>query len=97
MEGAKWCIANAAALGAKEQSIVIMGKSAGGSLAFGVALKLIDEGLAANVRGIVACQPLTIHPDAVPGELKSRYTAYEENAENTVTTRDVMYAFYGEW
>lgn len=95
VEGAKWCIANAESLGAKKGSIVIAGKSAGGCLAFAVALKLVDEGRGSDVLGLVPCQPLTIHPDAVPEEFKSRFTSYDENAENTVNTKRGMYTFYG--
>ena len=94
VEGANWCIDNAASLGARSGPIVIMGKSAGGALTLGVALKLIDGGRGSDVLGVVPCQPLTIHPDAVPEEFKLRYTAYEENAENTVNTRKAMYALY---
>ena len=95
VEGAKWCIDSAETLGAQKGPIVIMGKSAGGSLAFAVALKLIDGGRGEDVLGVVPCQPLTIYPDAVPEEFKSRFTSYDENAENTVNTKKAMYALYG--
>lgn len=95
VEGAKWSIENAEKLGAKKGPIIVMGKSAGGSLAYAVALKLIDEGRGSDVLGVVPCQPLTVHPDAIPQEFKSRYTSYDENAENTVNTKKAMYAFYG--
>lgn len=97
VEGAKWAIENSSSLGAKEGPIVIMGKSAGGCLAFATALKLIDEGRGEDVQGVVPCQPLTVHPDAVTEELKERgYRSYEENAENSVNTRRAMYALYGQ-
>lgn len=96
VDGAKWCIENADSLGARKGPIVIMGKSAGGSLAFAVALKLIDEGRQSDILGVVPCQPLTVHPDAIPANLKPNYTAYEENAENTVNTKECMYAVYGK-
>ena len=82
VDGAKWCIENAEQLGAKKGPIVILGKSAGGSLVFATAFRLIDEGRGKDVLGIVPCQPLTIHPDAIPEEFRSRYTAYEENGRS---------------
>ena len=97
MEGAKWCVENAASLGAKDGPILIAGKSAGGCLAFAVALKLIDEGRGGDVLGVVPCQPITVHPNAVPEEFKSRYTSYDENAETTINTKRGMYTFYGEY
>lgn len=95
VEGAKWCIEHAENLGAKTGPIVIVGKSAGGCLAFGVTLRLIDEGRGGDVLGIVPCQPITIHPDALPEEYKSRFTSYDENAENTVNTKKGMQALLG--
>ena len=96
VEGAKWCLENAEILGARSGPIVIAGKSAGGGLTFAVALRLIDEGRGGDVLGIVPCQPLTIHPDAVPVEFRSRFTSYDENAENTVNTKKAMYTLYGK-
>ncbi|KAK5169767.1 uncharacterized protein LTR77_005745 [Saxophila tyrrhenica] len=79
VEGAKWCVENAASLGAKAGGIVIAGKSAGGGLVFGTALRLVDEGRGGDVAGLVPCQPLTVHPDAVPEEDRGRYGSYDEN------------------
>ena len=97
VEGAKWCVENGESLGARKGPIAIAGKSAGGCLVFSVALKMIDEGRGGDMLGIVPCQPLTVHPDAVPAEFKSRFTSYDENAENTVNTKKAMYAFYGKF
>lgn len=83
VEGAKWCVENVESLGAKKGPIVIAGKSAGGSLVFATALRLIDEGRGSDVLGLVPCQPLTIHPDAVPAEFQDRYTSYDKNGELT--------------
>lgn len=94
--GAKWCVENAESLGAKNGPITIFGKSAGGCLAFATALKLIDEGRGSDVLGVVPCQPITIHPDAVPEEFKTRYLSYDENTENTINTKKGMLAFMGE-
>jgi versiconal hemiacetal acetate esterase len=81
VDGAKWCIENAKSLGAKEGPIVITGKSAGGGLVFATALKLIDEGRGKDILGIAPCQPVTIHPNAVPDEYRSRYTSFDENGQ----------------
>ncbi|KAF2487653.1 Alpha/Beta hydrolase protein [Neohortaea acidophila] len=94
VEGAAWCLENAERLGARKGPIILMGKSAGGAFALGTALKWIDEGRGQGVLGVVACQPVTVHPTAVPERLRERYTAHEENAENTTNTRDAMRAFY---
>lgn len=95
VDGAKWCIENAESLGAKKGPIVIFGKSAGGCLAFATALKLIDEGRKGDFLGVVPCQPITIHPDTVPEDLKSKYQSYDVNAENTINTKRAMLAFMG--
>ncbi|KAK3691344.1 hypothetical protein LTR37_018705 [Vermiconidia calcicola] len=95
VEGAKWCVENAESLGARKGPIVIAGKSAGGSLVFATALKLIDEGRESDLLGLVPCQPLTVHPDAVPEEFRGRYSSYDENADNTINTKNAMLAFYG--
>ena len=96
VDGAKWCVENAESLGAKNGPIVIFGKSAGGCLAIATALKLIDEGRGNDVLGVVPCQPITIHPDAVPEDLRSRFLSYDENAENTVNTKKAMLVFMGK-
>lgn len=58
VDGAKWCVEHAASLGAKAGPIVMSGKSAGGGLVFGTALKLIDEGRGKDIAGLVPCQPV---------------------------------------
>ncbi|KAL4908674.1 hypothetical protein BDW74DRAFT_175356 [Aspergillus multicolor] len=75
-------------------SVVLVGASAGANLAFGAALKLIDQGFSESVSGVVALVPVTVHPDAVPEDLKTRYTSYEENADATVNTASAMKTFY---
>ncbi|KJK60750.1 insect type alcohol dehydrogenase ADH-like classical c SDR [Aspergillus parasiticus SU-1] len=77
----------------ENQPLVLMGTSAGGNLAFGTALRLIDQDMADKVSGVVALAPITVHPDAVPEHLKEQYTAYEENAELTVNSRAAMQVF----
>ena len=96
VEGAGWCIDNAESLNCSKGRIVIMGKSAGGSLALGTALKLIDGGRGANIVGVVAGQPCTVHPNKLPpGVGGESYKSYNENATNTVNTKEAMLAFYG--
>lgn len=65
-------------------------------MVFSTALRLIDDGLGDKVKGLVSMAPVTVHPDAVPDQLKGRYTSYEEHAEHTVNTKDAMAAFFGE-
>ena len=76
--------------------MALIGTSAGGGLAFSAALKLVDEGLADKIAGVVSLVPVTIHPDAIPPEMKGRYTSYDEHAENTVNTKNAMEAFFGK-
>ncbi|KAB8242361.1 Alpha/Beta hydrolase protein [Aspergillus flavus] len=78
----------------ENQPLILMGTSAGGNLAFGTALRLIDQDMADKVSGVVALAPITVHPDAVPEHLKEQYTAYEENAELTVNSRAAMQVFF---
>jgi len=94
-EAAKWALNNRASLRVDDGPVAMIGTSAGGGLAFSTALKLIDEGLADKIAGVVSLVPVTIHPDAVPPELKKRYTSYEEHSENTVNTKSAMEAFLG--
>lgn len=77
-----------------QDKAVLIGGSAGGNLAFATALKLIDAGRGSVVQGIVALVPVTVHPNAVPANLKSKYTAYEEHAEHTVNTKSAMEIFF---
>ena len=88
VEGAKWTIGHFEA-----KDITIIGASAGAGLAIGVALKLIDEGLSNSVRGLIAVSPVTIHPDAVPEDLRWQYTSTEEHSEHTVNTKSAMQTF----
>jgi versiconal hemiacetal acetate esterase len=58
-------------------------------------MRLIDDGYQEKLAGVVALVPVSVHPDAVPLQLKDRCTAYDENAENTVNTNSAMKAFFG--
>lgn len=92
-----WALENAKSLGAPEGKAWVCGASAGGHLSLAVALKLIEEGKGSSLVGVVAQVPVTIHPSAVPEEMKGRYTSYEEHAEHTVNTKSAMEAFWGEF
>jgi versiconal hemiacetal acetate esterase len=96
-EAAKYCIEHAGDWGADpKRGIVISGASAGGNLAISTALRLADEGLGSKVSGVAAMVPVTVHPDAVPEQLKAKYTSYDEHANHTVNTKDAMEAFFSE-
>ncbi|KAL2851404.1 Alpha/Beta hydrolase protein [Aspergillus pseudodeflectus] len=80
-------------------SFILIGASAGGNLAFGTALKLLDRhsDLAKNLlNGVVALVPVTVHPDAVPASIKAAglYNSYEANATATVNTASAMASFF---
>jgi versiconal hemiacetal acetate esterase len=91
----KWALGNAKALNCVPNQGIIGGASAGGGSTFGLALRLIDDGLGSTTKGLVSQIPVTVHPDAVPSELKSRYTSYKEHAEHTVNTESAMRGFFG--
>ena len=90
-----WIMENSAYLNTTPGKTFTIGGSAGGCLSLAVALKLIDDGLGHSVKGVVALAPVTIHPDACPQELKSSYTAYDENADLNINTSSAMRAFFG--
>jgi versiconal hemiacetal acetate esterase len=91
-----WALQNTQLLNTMPGQAFTFGTSAGGNLALGVALKIIDEGMGKTLRGVVAVVPVTVAPEAVPENLKSWYTSYEEHAEHTINTRSAMEAFFGE-
>lgn len=94
--GVIWALDNRATLGANNKPIVLIGTSAGGGLSLSVAIKMIQNNNDAQLAGVAALVPVTIHPDALPAEFKNRYTSYDEHAEDTVNTKDAMMAFFGE-
>ncbi|KAK5043139.1 hypothetical protein LTR13_000910 [Exophiala sideris] len=95
-EAAKWALRSRRTLEANDAPITLIGASAGGGLAFSTALRLIDDGLAAQITGVAAMVPVTVHPNAVPSDQKAKYTSYEEHAEHTVNTKSAMEAFFVE-
>lgn len=95
IDAAKWCIEHADALGTNG-TVVLMGGSAGATFALGTALKLIEDGELERLKGIVACQPMTLHPDAVPDQFRDQYSSYDEHATNTLNSAQGMRAFFGK-
>lgn len=96
-KGLQWTLKNAEQIGGVQGKIFTAGVSAGGQLALGLALKAIDEGLGDSIVGVVAEVPATVNPKAVPEELKSKYTSYEEHKSHTINTDSAMNAFWGQW
>jgi versiconal hemiacetal acetate esterase len=90
----KWTLENAESLGGVPGKVFIGGGSAGGGLTFGVALRLIDDGLATSIAGLVTQVPVTVHPDLVPEDLKSKYTSYGDHSEHTINSKSAMHAFW---
>ncbi|CAO2649885.1 Nn.00g011770.m01.CDS01 [Neocucurbitaria sp. VM-36] len=93
-KGLQWALANAKRLNTAQDKFLTAGTSAGGQLAFGTALRAIDDGLGDQLVGVVGLIPVTIHPDAVPDELKSQYTAMTEHDQHTINTGGAMRAFW---
>lgn len=94
IEAAQWCVLNAAAFGSRPK-VLLMGVSAGGALALATALKLLKDGKESELQGVAACQPITLHPDAVPEAFKTCYTSYDEHSRHTINTRKSMKKFLG--
>lgn len=95
LEAFNWTFENAETIGGKPGQLFIIGASAGGGSAFGTALKLVDAGKGNRIAGVVSQVPVTVHPDAVPENLKTQYTSYEEKAESTVNSQSAMLTFWG--
>jgi len=92
----KWVLQSSSSLNTMPNQVITCGTSAGGNLALAVALKLIDAGESSTLKGVVTIAPVTVMRDAVPEELKSKYTSYDEHSENTVDTAEAMKAFVGK-
>lgn len=93
VEATKWCIENAESLSNSRSSAILMGGSAGATLALAVALQFVRDHRKGEIQGVVANQPVTAHPDAVPKEFKSEYTSYDEHNQHTINTRAAMKTF----
>jgi versiconal hemiacetal acetate esterase len=92
----QWALKNTRRLNTAEGKFLTAGCSAGGQLCFGTALRAVDEGLGDQLVGVVAIIPVTVHPDAVPEELKSKYTSMDEHDQHTVNTRGAMRTFWSK-
>ncbi|KAH7377325.1 arylacetamide deacetylase [Pyrenochaeta sp. MPI-SDFR-AT-0127] len=90
----RWALGNYKRLNTAEGKFLTAGVSAGGNLAFSSALKAIDDDLGNQLLGVIGIIPATIHPDGVPEELKSKYTAMAEHDQHTVNTAGAMKAFW---
>ena len=95
-EALQWALRNSQQLKIAKGKFITSGVSAGGHLAFATALRAIDEGFGEQLVGILSIIPPTVHPDAVPDEMKARYTAMEEHDMNTINTAGAMRAFWGK-
>lgn len=92
----QWALNNSQRLNTAQDKFVVAGLSAGGQIAFGTALRAVDDGLGHQLVGVVGINPVTVHPDGVPVELKERYTAMEEHDRHTINTNAAMRAFWGK-
>ncbi len=75
------------------ESVTLMGLSAGGNLAFATALRLIDEGMAAAIKGVVAVAPVTLHPAVALREYKRMLHAYDRNDACSINSKSAMSAW----
>jgi len=89
----RWALDNSKRLNTTEGKFLTAGLSAGGQLAFAVALRARDASIDGLV-GVVALIPVTVHPDGVPEKLQSGYTAMEEHDQHTVNTAGAMRDFW---
>jgi len=92
----KWAHQNASSFGGDPSKFFTVGGSAGGSLALGVANRLVkDSSKRDMIKGVAAIVPATLHYDNVPEEYKQLYKAYEENATDVpIIDKKSMQTFY---
>ena len=90
----RWALDNYKRLNTTQGKFVASGNSAGGQLAFATALRAIDEGLEDQLVGMFTLIPVTVHPDGVPDELRSKYTAMDEHDQHTVNSASAMRGFW---
>lgn len=95
-KGLKWAMDNSKKLNTTDKFLT-SGVSAGGQIAFGVALMAIDQGLNDKLVGVVGLIPATVHPDGVPADLESKYTSYKEHDNHTINTDAAMRCFWGKF
>jgi len=90
----RWALDNSKRLNTAQGKFITSGNSAGGQLAFATALRAIDEGLENQLVGVFTLIPATVHPDSVPDELRSKYTAMDEHDQHTVNSASAMRSFW---
>ncbi|EFQ89829.1 hypothetical protein CFE70_004192 [Pyrenophora teres f. teres 0-1] len=90
----RWALENSKKLNTTEGKFVVSGNSAGGQLAFATALRAIDDGLGNQLVGLVTLIPVTVHPDGVPHELRSKYTSMVEHDQHTINSANAMRGFW---
>ncbi|KAK4145923.1 Alpha/Beta hydrolase protein [Dichotomopilus funicola] len=96
LAGFLWTRDNITTLNGDPSKLFLIGASVGGGLALSVAFKLLEAPQGdqhAQLAGIVALAPITMHPEHVLAEFLPDYTAYEENAEGPLINRAAMYVF----
>lgn len=93
----QWALENSKRLNTTKGQFLTSGNSAGGQIAFGTALRAIDDGLGDQLVGVFTLIPVTIHPDSVPSDLRSKYTAMEEHDQHTVNSAIAMRTFWGKF
>jgi versiconal hemiacetal acetate esterase len=91
-KGLQWALNNSERLNIVKGKLITAGLSAGGQLCFGIVLRAIDEGLEDQLVGVIAIIPATIHPDGVPEDLRSQYTAMDEHDQRTINMGSRMRA-----
>jgi versiconal hemiacetal acetate esterase len=74
-----WARGRAESHGADPNKMIVWGGSAGGALAIALTYRLIQEGRGAEIAGLVAMNPLAVHPDATPSQYKHLMTSYVDN------------------
>ena len=92
----EWAYEHASEIGGDQSKYFSFGGSAGGTLALGVALKLIDAGKRSMIAGVVSLVPSTLHPENVPEAFKAKYKAAEENKDAPVLDGESLKFFMGK-
>lgn len=90
-----WAYDHASEFGGDSSRTFSFGGSAGGALALGVAVALVENGSRSKIAGTVALVPVTLHPDNVPDRFKPAYKSYQENAKDVpfIDKAGMMYFF----
>lgn len=91
----RWVYKNTSKIGGNQDKMFTIGASAGGGLALTVADQLVKSGDKDKIQGVVAMVPVTAHPESIPSEYASEYTAYKDNASGVpIIDADSMRIFF---